>query len=156
MIVGGLGNPEPRYARNRHNLGFRVVDALGDQIGAEWGRKFEGELGQGSMKASGGAGADAKVLLLKPQTFMNRSGDSVAPAARFFKLELSQVLVVHDELDLELGRIQLKQGGGTGGHNGLRSIEAAMGSREFGRLRLGIGRPPAGGGMPPITFCRTF
>ena len=135
-LIVGLGNPEPRYQRNRHNLGFRVVDALGEKIGAEWARKFDGELAQGNV---GGV----KVLLLKPQTFMNRSGDSVAPAVRFFKLALTQVLVAHDELDLELGRIQLKQGGGSGGHNGLRSIEAALGSKDFGRLRLGIGRPPA-------------
>ncbi len=136
ILIVGLGNPETRYQRNRHNLGFRVVDALAAKLGAEWTRKFDGELAQGTMGV-------AKVLLLKPQTFMNRSGDSVAPAARFFKLELGQVLVVHDELDLELGRIQLKQGGGNGGHNGLRSIEAALGSKDFGRLRLGIGRPPA-------------
>jgi len=144
-LVVGLGNPEPRYRRNRHNLGFRVVDALGAKIGAEWTRKFDGELGQATVGALAGkpAGGGTKVLLLKPPTFMNRSGDSVAPAARFFKVELAQVWVVHDELDLELGRIQLKQGGGNGGHNGLRSIEAALGSKDFGRLRLGIGRPPA-------------
>jgi PTH1 family peptidyl-tRNA hydrolase len=144
-LIVGLGNPEPRYQRNRHNLGFRVVDALGEKIGAEWARKFDGELGQGTIGALAGkpAGGTTKVLLLKPQTFMNRSGDSAAPAARFFKVELAQVLVVHDELDLELGRIQLKQGGGNGGHNGLRSIEDALGSKDFGRLRLGIGRPPA-------------
>ncbi len=136
-LVVGLGNPEPRYASNRHNLGFRVLDALAARTGAGWARKFEGELGQGNV---GGA----KVLLLKPQTFMNRSGESVASAVGFFKLALTQVLVAHDELDLELGRIQLKQGGGNGGHNGLRSIEAALGSKDFGRLRLGIGRPPAG------------
>jgi len=109
-LVVGLGNPEPRYASNRHNLGFRVVDALATRIGAEWAHKFEGELGQGNL---GGT----KVLLLKPQTFMNRSGESVAPAVRFYKLALTQVLVAHDELDLELGRLQLKQGGGNGGHN---------------------------------------
>ena len=136
-LVVGLGNPEPRYARNRHNLGFRVLDALAARMGVEWARKFDGLFGQGSLDG-------AKVLLLKPQTFMNRSGDSVAPAARFFKLGPAELWVAHDELDLELGRIQLKQGGGNGGHNGLRSIEAALGSRDFGRLRLGIGRPPAG------------
>ncbi len=134
-LIVGLGNPEPRYQRNRHNLGFRVVDGFGAKIGAEWARKFDGELGQGVVSGT-------KVLLLKPQTFMNRSGDSVAPVARFFKVEPAQIWVVHDELDLELGRIQLKQGGGNGGHNGLRSIEAALGSKDFGRLRLGIGRPP--------------
>jgi PTH1 family peptidyl-tRNA hydrolase len=137
LLFVGLGNPEPRYQRNRHNLGFRAIEALGAKIGAEWARKFGGELGQGVI-------GEAKVLLLKPLTFMNRSGEAVAPAARFFKVPLPQLWVVHDELDLELGRVQLKQGGGTGGHNGLRSIEAALGAREFGRLRLGIGRPPAG------------
>lgn len=140
MLFAGLGNPEPRYQHNRHNLGFHALEALalalGNAIGA-WGRKFNGELAQGAI---GGT----KVFLLKPETFMNRSGDSVAPALRFFKLEPASLWVVHDELDLDLGRIQLKQGGGTGGHNGLRSIEASLGSREFGRLRLGIGRPPAG------------
>jgi len=136
-LLVGLGNPEPRYARNRHNLGFRVVDALGAQIGADWARKFDGELGQAVI-------AGEKVLLLKPMTFMNRSGDSVAPTARFFKVPPSRVWVAHDELDLDFGRVQLKQGGGTAGHNGLKSIAASLGSKDFGRLRLGIGRPPAG------------
>ena len=117
LLIAGLGNPESRYQGNRHNLGFRVLDV--------WAAKL-------------------KVLLLKPLTFMNRSGESVEPAARFFKVSPADLIVAHDELDLPLGRLQLKQGGGHGGHNGLRSIEAALGTREFGRLRLGIGRPPEG------------
>lgn len=133
----GLGNPERQYRDNRHNFGFRVLDAIGEKLKVDWQRKFDGELGQGKI-------GDRRVMVQKPLTFMNRSGDSVGPAVRFYKVPLSQLLVVHDELDLPLGRLQLRQGGGHGGHNGLRSIEAALGSKDFGRLRLGIGRPPAG------------
>ena len=137
LLIAGLGNPESRYQGNRHNLGFRVLDVWAAKLKLEWGRKFDGELGQGQI-------GETKVLLLKPLTFMNRSGESVEPAARFFKVSPADLIVAHDELDLPLGRLQLKQGGGHGGHNGLRSIEAALGTREFGRLRLGIGRPPEG------------
>ncbi len=136
MLVVGLGNPEPRYAHNRHNLGFRVLDALAGVLKVDWARRFDGELGQAQV-------AGRRIYLLKPLTFMNRSGDSVGPAARFFKLSPAEVLVAHDELDLPLGRIQLKVGGGHNGHNGLKSVEAGLGTKEFGRLRLGIGRPPA-------------
>lgn len=136
-LVVGLGNPEAGYLQNRHNLGFRALDALEAKVKVGWGRKFGGDFAQGDL---GGV----KALLLKPSTFMNRSGEAVAPAAGFFKVPAERVLVLHDELDLPLGRLQLKQGGGHGGHNGLRSIEAALGTREFGRVRLGIGRPPAG------------
>ena len=134
-LVVGLGNPEPRYARNRHNVGFRVADELARDL--SWSRKFDGELAQGSF---GGE----KVAVLKPLTFMNASGDSVAAAARFFKVSMEAVLVVHDDMDLELGRLQLKRGGGSAGHNGLRSITERLGGADFVRLRLGVGRPPQG------------
>ena len=137
MLVAGLGNPESRYAHHRHNLGFRVLDALAAGLRVEWTRKFDADFGQAQV-------AGAKVVLLKPMTFMNNSGDAVGAAARFFKLSPSEVVVVHDELDLPLGRIQLKVGGGNNGHNGLKSVEAGLGTKEFGRLRLGIGRPPEG------------
>ena len=137
LLVVGLGNPEPRYQGNRHNLGFRVVDALGVRAGARWSERFRSQLGQGSL-------GDARLFLLKPLTFMNASGEAVAAAAKFYKIPPEAILVAHDELDLPLSRIQLRIDGGHGGHNGLRSIEGLLGSRAFGRLRLGIGRPPVG------------
>ncbi len=138
-IICGLGNPGREYERHRHNIGFMVVDALA----ARWklrldGARFDAELGFGSF---GGQ----KVLLLKPQTFMNVSGRSLAAAARFYKVPVDEVLVVHDELDLPFGRQQLKAGGGSGGHNGLKSIAESWGEEGYARLRFGIGRPPAPG-----------
>lgn len=140
MIVVGLGNPGERYRETRHNIGFRVIDLIAER----WGRpsfreKFHGHWAQVELPSAEGR---EKVVLLKPQTFMNLSGKSVQPAAVFFKETVSDILVVHDELDLPFGRIQLKQGGGAGGHNGLKSITQHFGSPDYRRLRVGIGRPP--------------
>ena len=134
-LVVGLGNPGSRYARNRHNVGFRVVERLGRDL--PWSRKFEGELTLGDWDGE-------KVGLLKPLTYMNASGDAVSAAAHFYKLPGDEVLVIHDEIDLPFGRLQLKRGGGNAGHNGLRSIADRLGGPDFVRLRVGVGRPPAG------------
>ena len=134
MIVG-LGNPGPEYAQTRHNAGFWLVDLLAERHGGRFRteRKFAAELATVSIQA-------ADVLLLKPQTFMNRSGSSVQAAAAYLKIPVEQILVVHDELDLSPGDARLKQGGGHGGHNGLRSMISHLGP-GFWRLRLGIGHP---------------
>lgn len=134
-LVVGLGNPGHQYAGTRHNIGFRILDELARQAGIGFAaNKFEAEYGQGTLEGQ-------KVALLKPQTYMNLSGSSVAPAARFYKVEPEELIVVHDELDLPFGRMQLKRGGGTGGHNGLNSIVERLGSNDFIRVRVGIGRP---------------
>ncbi|MCI0571986.1 MAG: aminoacyl-tRNA hydrolase [Myxococcaceae bacterium] len=134
-LICGLGNPGREYERHRHNVGFRVVDLLLTRARATTGQtKFDAEVAQGSL---GGE----RVLLLKPQTYMNLSGRSVAGAARFYKVAPADILVVHDELDMPFGRIQLKAGGGAGGHNGLRSILADLGEDTFARLRVGVGKP---------------
>ncbi len=136
-LIVGLGNPEARYQRNRHNVGFRVADEIARAAGFKWNRKFDGELAQGSLQTE-------QVGILKPLTFMNLSGDAVAAAARFFKVSVEEIVVVHDELDLEFGRLQVKRGGGTAGHNGLRSIAERLGSSDFSRIRIGVGKPPSG------------
>src|SRR5271166_235185 len=129
-LVVGLGNPGSRYARNRHNIGFLAVDAIARRYGFPSFRdRFKGELAEGSI---GGE----KRLLLKPQTFMNASGESVAETARFFKISPSEIVVIHDEIDLRPGKLRVKCGGGTAGHNGLRSIDALLGS-DFWRVRIG-------------------
>lgn len=130
----GLGNPGPRYARNRHNIGFMAVDEIARIHNAgPWRRRFQGETAEATI---GGE----KVLLLKPQTYMNESGRSVAEAQRFFKIPLSDVTVFYDELDLAPAKVRVKVGGGNAGHNGLRSITAHCGN-EYRRVRLGIGHP---------------
>lgn len=137
-LVVGLGNPEPRYAGNRHNVGFMAVDRLADDARISLSRsKFKGVYGTGEV-------AGMPVALLKPMTFMNLSGESVVPAARFFDVPPERIVVIHDELDLPFGRLRLKIGGGHAGHNGLRSICNLLGSRDFVRLRVGIGRPEKG------------
>jgi PTH1 family peptidyl-tRNA hydrolase len=136
FLFVGLGNPEPRYAANRHNVGFRVLDELAHRAGASWGERFQGRFGQGKL-------GDERILLLEPMTFMNRSGESVVKTAQYFKVQLDETVIVHDEMDIDFGRLQLKRDGGSGGHNGLRSIEASLGSPDFLRLRVGVGRPPA-------------
>jgi len=131
----GLGNPGSAYARHRHNVGFMAVEAVASRHRfPAWRSKFRGQFSDGAI---GGA----RILLLQPQTFMNRSGESVAEAVRFYKLPLDRVVVFHDELDLAAGKLRLKLGGGVAGHNGLRSIDACLGSREFRRVRIGIGHP---------------
>ena len=133
-LIVGLGNPGEKHARNRHNVGFMAVDAIAAAHGfGPWRRKFSGQVAEGRI---GGE----KVLLLKPETFMNDSGRAVAEAARFYKLAPADIIVVHDELDLAPGRVRVKTGGGHAGHNGLKSIIAHLGP-DFHRLRIGIGHP---------------
>jgi PTH1 family peptidyl-tRNA hydrolase len=137
LLVAGLGNPGREYERNRHNVGRMVVEELGRRHGASWRSKFSG--GLAVVRIDG-----RKVALLKPGTYMNESGRSVVPAARFFKVPPEALLVVHDEGDFDLGRLQVRAGGGLAGHNGLRSIAQQLGTQEFLRLRVGVGRPGRG------------
>jgi peptidyl-tRNA hydrolase, PTH1 family len=133
-LVVGLGNPSARYARNRHNVGFLALDAIARRHGVPGFRsRFKGELAEGVI------GGERR-LLLKPQTFMNASGESVAETARFFKVLPSEIVVIHDEIDLRPGKLRVKCGGGTAGHNGLRSIDALLGP-DFWRVRIGVGHP---------------
>jgi peptidyl-tRNA hydrolase, PTH1 family len=141
-LVVGLGNPGKKYERNRHNVGFMVVERLARSHGLpDFKEKFSSVWTKGEIAAGGGR---YPVALLEPQTFMNLSGDSVQPAASFLKVEPSHVIVVHDELDLPWQDVRLKVGGGHAGHNGLRSIIQRLGSPEFVRVRVGVGRPPPG------------
>lgn len=134
-LVCGLGNPGREYSGHRHNVGFMVADRLSSALGIPLGQeKFQARFGQGKLNGE-------RVLLLEPQTFMNASGEALAAAARFYKLEPVDILVIHDELDLPFGRLQLKSGGGTGGHKGLVSIVERWGEDDFVRLRFGIGKP---------------
>ncbi len=134
LLIAGLGNPGPKYERNRHNIGFMAVDEVVRRHSfAAWRSRFQ------SMAAEGNI-AGEKVLILKPMTFMNESGRAVGEAVRFHKLKPEQVIVIHDELDLVPGKIRVKLGGGHAGHNGLRSIDAHIGS-NFRRVRVGIGHP---------------
>jgi PTH1 family peptidyl-tRNA hydrolase len=137
LLVAGLGNPGREYAAHRHNVGWMVVEEVGRRHGASWRGKFSGRLAE--LRLDG-----RRVALLKPETFMNESGRSVAPALRFFKLEPERLLVVHDEGDFDLGRLQARRGGGLAGHNGLRSIASYLQTPEFLRLRVGVGRPGRG------------
>ncbi|AVO39600.1 aminoacyl-tRNA hydrolase [Pukyongiella litopenaei] len=133
-LIVGLGNPGSKYARNRHNIGFMAVDRIAADHGfGPWRPRFQGQLSEGRLGSE-------KVLLLKPGTFMNRSGQSVGEAMRFFRLDPDDVIVLHDELDLAPGKARVKQGGGHAGHNGLRSLHAHIGD-AYGRVRLGIGHP---------------
>jgi peptidyl-tRNA hydrolase, PTH1 family len=141
LLVVGLGNPGREYAGNRHNVGWMVVDELARRHGGGWRAKFSGQLAEIRLDGH-------KVALLKPETYMNESGRSVSGAVRFFKLEPGEVLVVHDEGDFDLGRLELKVGGGHGGHNGLRSIAQHLKSPDFLRLRVGVGRPERGDPRP--------
>ncbi|SIQ26696.1 peptidyl-tRNA hydrolase [Rhizobium sp. RU20A] len=135
-IIVGLGNPGPKYAGNRHNIGFMAVDALHRRHAfGPWTRKFKAEISEGEL-------AGEKVLLLKPQTFMNLSGEAVGEAVRFYKLAPGDIIAIYDELDLAPGRARLKTGGGHGGHNGIKSLDAHCG-KDYRRLRLGIGHPGA-------------
>ena len=138
ILVVGLGNPGAQYLSTRHNIGFMIVDALASRARIDVSReKFSGHYGSGRI-------ASKSVVLLKPQTFMNRSGQSVVSAAQFFKVKPSHIIVIHDELDVGFSQLRLKLGGGHAGHNGLRSIMNLLGSKEFIRLRMGIGRPKHG------------
>lgn len=143
-LVVGLGNPGPRYAGNRHNIGFMVADELAGRISA----KFKGHKG-GAEVAEGRLGGH-RLVLAKPRGYMNTSGGPVAGTARFFKVAPWSVVVIHDELDIEFGSVRLKLGGGDSGHNGLRSITKSLGTKDYYRVRCGIGRPP--GRMDPADF----
>jgi PTH1 family peptidyl-tRNA hydrolase len=137
LLVVGLGNPGREYERTRHNAGWLVLDELARRQGGSWRSKFSGSLAEVRL-------GDAKLALLKPETYMNESGRSVGAAARFFKVPAEQVLVAHDDVDLESGRLQARSGGGLAGHNGLRSLGQHLGSQDFLRLRIGVGRPGRG------------
>ena len=137
LLVVGLGNPGREHEGDRHNVGWMVVDELARRTDARWRAKFSGQLAE--VRLDG-----LRLALLKPETFMNDSGRSVAGAARFFTVEPESLLVVHDDVDLESGRLQARAGGGLAGHNGLRSLAQALGTQDFLRLRIGVGRPGRG------------
>ena len=134
LLLVGLGNPGPKYEKNRHNIGFMAVDEIVNRYSfGAWRARFQAQTAEGIL-------GDKKVLAMKPTTFMNESGRAVGEAVRFYKLDLNDIIVLHDELDLAFGKLRLKKGGGHAGHNGLRSIDAHIGS-GFTRVRLGIGHP---------------
>jgi PTH1 family peptidyl-tRNA hydrolase len=145
LLVAGLGNPGRKYAATRHNAGFMVCDELARRHDGKFRSKFSGELAEVRIDGH-------KVALLKPLTYMNESGRSVTGATRFFKIEPASLLVVHDEADLDLGRLQARLGGGLAGHNGLRSVAGQLGTPEFARLRIGVGRPERGDPRPVADF----
>ena len=145
LLVVGLGNPGPQYAKTRHNLGFMVADLLAGRIGAQ----FKVHKRSGAEVVTGRLG-HRPVVLAKPRTYMNESGRPVGPLADFYSVDPADVIVIHDELDIDFGRIRLKLGGGEGGHNGLRSIANALGTKNFQRVRIGVGRPP--GRKEPAAF----
>ena len=148
LLVVGLGNPGREYANNRHNVGRMVVDELARRHAGSWKGKFSGQLAEVRLDGH-------RVGLLKPETFMNDSGRSVGAAARFFKLEPDAILVVHDEIDFEYGRLQARLGGGLAGHNGLRSIASHLKTPDFLRLRIGVGRPGRGDPRTPADYVLT-
>ena len=145
LLVAGLGNPGREHARDRHNVGWMVVDELARRHSGSFRSKFSGRLAETRV-------GDARVALLEPETYMNESGRSSAAAARFFKVPPEDVLVVHDDVDLEVGRLQARLGGGLAGHNGLRSIARDLGTAEFLRLRIGVGRPGRGDPRPVADY----
>ena len=135
LLWAGLGNPEPGMARNRHNIGFMAIDAIARRHGfGPWRQRFRGLVAEGTIGRE-------RILALKPGTYMNSSGESVQPAAAFFKLPAEAVTAFHDELDLAPGKVRVKRGGGAAGHNGLRSMDRVLGTPEYWRVRLGIGHP---------------
>jgi peptidyl-tRNA hydrolase, PTH1 family len=134
-LFAGLGNPGDEYANNRHNIGFMAIDEIADRYGfPPFRSKFQGQLSEGKI-------AGQKIVLLKPQTYMNNSGQSVVAAAKFYKMKTNQVVVFYDELDLEPGKVRVKLGGGAAGHNGIKSMHAHMPDANFWRVRMGIGHP---------------
>ncbi|MFV8049836.1 aminoacyl-tRNA hydrolase [Mycobacterium sp. 48b] len=145
LLVVGLGNPGPAYAKTRHNIGFMVADVLAARIGSAFKvhKKSGAEVITGRL-------AGAPVVLAKPRCYMNESGRQVGPLAKFYSVPPGRIVVIHDELDIDFGRIRLKVGGGEGGHNGLRSVASALGSKDFQRVRIGVGRPP--GRKDPAAF----
>jgi len=143
-LLVGLGNPGEEYVRSRHNVGFMVADRVADLAHTRFlARKFASELAEARLGSE-------RVWIMKPQTYMNSSGEAVGAALRFWKLALKDLVVVHDDLELEAYRVQLKVGGGHGGHNGLRSVNAHLGAPDYARVRIGVGRPPPR--VDPIDF----
>ncbi|MGH3664042.1 MAG: aminoacyl-tRNA hydrolase [Micromonosporaceae bacterium] len=140
FLVVGLGNPGPAYAGNRHNVGFVIADLLAERVGGRFSRhgRSQAQVCEGRLGGYGGP----RVILAKPQSYMNLSGGPVSGLMKFYKVPLQGLIVVHDELDLPYGVIRLKGGGGEGGNNGLKSISQSLGSRDYLRVRFGIGRPP--------------
>ncbi|MGH2830237.1 MAG: aminoacyl-tRNA hydrolase [Actinomycetota bacterium] len=134
-LVVGLGNPGSEYERTRHNVGFRVADLLAERFGARFKR------GRSSAMVAETRDGHTRVVLAKPTTYMNLSGNAIAPLAKYFKVPNERIVVVHDEIDLPFGALRVKMGGGTAGHNGLRSIQTSLGTPEFPRVRIGVGRP---------------
>ncbi|AOX17798.1 aminoacyl-tRNA hydrolase [Kozakia baliensis] len=135
LLWTGLGNPEPGMRKQRHNIGFMVVERIAERYGfSPWRARFRGETAEGTI-------AGQKILLLKPMTYMNVSGDSVQQAARFYKLPVSDITAFHDELDLAFTKVRVKRGGGAAGHNGLRSMDRTLNDQNYWRVRLGIGHP---------------
>jgi PTH1 family peptidyl-tRNA hydrolase len=147
FLVVGLGNPGKEYAGNRHNVGFMAAEALAARVGAKFGRskRAHAEVAEGRLGFGG-----PKLVLLKPLTYMNLSGAPVVSLAQFFKVPVANVIAVHDELDVPYGEVRAKRGGGEGGHNGLRSMSKSLASKEYARVRFGIGRPP--GRQDPADF----
>jgi peptidyl-tRNA hydrolase, PTH1 family len=145
LLVVGLGNPGREHARDRHNVGWMVVDELARRHDGSFRSKFSGQLAEVRH-------GDLRLALLKPETYMNLSGQSLSAAARFFKVAPESIAVVHDEVDLETGRLQVRLGGGLAGHNGLRSVKQALGSAEFLRVRVGVGRPGRGDRRPVADY----
>jgi peptidyl-tRNA hydrolase, PTH1 family len=138
-LVAGLGNPGREYAANRHNVGFMTADLLASRVGAKFGRskRAHADVAEGRLGFGG-----PRLVLVKPLTFMNLSGAPVVSLAQFFKVPVDNVIAVHDELDVPFGQVRVKRGGGEGGHNGLRSVSKSLASKEYARVRVGIGRPP--------------
>lgn len=137
-LVVGLGNPGSKYELNRHNIGFLAVEEIARKLGSSvWTKKFRGELCEGNFKSE-------RIYFLKPQTYMNLSGESVAAAARFYKIPPENIIVIHDDIDIANGKLRVKQGGGNGGHNGLKSLDAHIGVNYI-RIRIGVGRPEHSG-----------
>nr|WP_235581789.1 aminoacyl-tRNA hydrolase [Rhodococcus sp. Leaf278] len=144
-LIVGLGNPGPQYEKTRHNVGFMVADALAGRIGGAFSshKKSNSDIVQARL-------GRRSVVIAKPRTFMNVSGQPVAALARFFSIDAANIVVVHDELDIDFGALRLKLGGGEGGHNGLRSISQHLSTKDYLRVRVGVGRPP--GRMDPASF----
>jgi PTH1 family peptidyl-tRNA hydrolase len=145
LLVAGLGNPGREHVRDRHNVGWMVVDELARRHSGSFRSKFSGRLAETRI-------GEARVALLEPETYMNESGRSISAAARFFKVEPEDVLVIHDDVDLPVARLQARLGGGLAGHNGLRSISQGLGTAEFLRLRIGVGRPERGDPRPVADY----
>ncbi len=145
LLIAGLGNPGREHAGDRHNVGWMVVEELAKRHDGSFRSKFSGRLAETRIE-------EARVALLEPETYMNDSGRSIAAAARFFKVAPGDVLVVHDDVDLDVGRLQARAGGGLAGHNGLRSIAQILGTPEFLRLRVGVGRPDRGDSRPVADY----